>query len=183
MKKNLLFSPRLHRGAGPRDIDSRRLRVSVCRMQTPSEEHGPELGKYASIFSSEEAYQNWFNEDLRHAEALIEVMRREMQKKIGSMTPEQRAEVEALHRQFCDEIADATIPEHYNPLVDRFLELIAQPSLSDEEEAEVKAMAPKLSRLIDLALGLAEPYRTEAIATLTATQGQVKQLLMYLDKQ
>jgi hypothetical protein len=150
-------------------------------MQKPSEEPGPELGKYASIFSSEEAYQNWFNEDLRHAEALIEVMRREMQKKIGSMTPEQRAEVEALHRQFCDEIADATIPEHYNPLVDRFLEIIAQTSLSDEDEAEVQAMESKLGRLIDLALDLSEPRRTELITTLTATQAQVKKLLKHLE--
>ncbi len=152
-------------------------------MQKPSEEPGAELGKYATILSSEESFQNWLAEDLLHAEALIEVARRHLLEAAGSVAPEKLSEMEALHRQFCDEIAEATIPEHYNPLADRFLELIAQPSLSDEEEAEVKAMAPKLSRLIDLALGLAEPYRTEAIATLTATQGQVKQLLMYLDKQ
>lgn len=153
---------------------------SVSRMQKPSDEPGPELEKHAAIVSSEEAYQDWVTEDLLHAEALIEVMRRKMEEKAGSMTPEQRAEAEALFRQFCDEIAAAAIPEHYNPLVDRLLELIDQTSLSDEDEEEVKAMAPKLSRLIDLALSLAEPHRTEAMATLTATQAQVKKLLTYL---
>jgi hypothetical protein len=150
-------------------------------MQKPSEEHGPDLGKYAAIVSSEESYQDWVTEDLRHAEALIEVMRRQMQKKAGSMTPEQRAEAEALFRQFCDETADVTIPKHYNPLVDRFMQLIAQTSLSDEDVAEVQAMAPMLSRLIDLALSLAEPRRTEVMTTLTATQQQVKKLLTYLE--
>lgn len=150
-------------------------------MQTPSEEPGPELEKSAAIVSSEESYHDWLSEDLRHAEALIEVMRREMQKKTGSMTPEKRAEVEALHRQFCDEIADDTIPEHYNPLVDRFLEIIAQTSLSDEDEAEVRAMDSKLARLIDLALDLSEPRRTELISTLTATQEQVKKLLKHVE--
>ena len=51
---------------------------------------------------------------------------------------------------------------------------------SDADEAEVKAMEPKLNRLIDMALDLSEPSRTELIATLTATQKQLRVLLKYL---
>ena len=57
------------------------------------------------------------------------VTRNLMQEQSESMTPEHRAEMEALTQQLCDEVGEATIPLHYNPLVDRFLELIGQTSL------------------------------------------------------
>jgi hypothetical protein len=109
------------------------------------------------------------------------VTREKMQERGEDMSDEQWAELQALSRQMWGEIADEMIPLHYNPLVDRFLELIAQTSLSDEEEAEVKAMAPKLNRLIDMALDLAEPRRTEVMTTLTATQQELNKLLKYLE--
>lgn len=65
--------------------------------------------------------------------------------------------------------------------MDRFLELISQTSLSDEDEVEVRAMDSKLARLIDLALDLSEPRRTELISTLTNTQTQLKKLVTYLE--
>ncbi|WP_395719474.1 hypothetical protein [Prosthecobacter sp.] len=150
-------------------------------MKQPSEEQDPEFEKDLQRFSSPQACHEWLTQDLAHAEAFIEVTREKMQERGEDMSDEQWAELQALSRQMWGEIADEMIPLHYNPLVDRFLELIAQTSLSDEEEAEVKAMAPKLNRLIDMALDLAEPRRTEVMTTLTATQQELNKLLKYLE--
>ena len=149
-------------------------------MKAPHDEPEPESEGVLGFMASQETYEAWVTEDPRHAEALMAVTRNLMQEQSESMTPEHRAEMEALTQQLCDEVGEATIPLHYNPLVDRFLELIGQTSLSDADEAEVKAMEPKLNRLIDMALDLSEPSRTELIATLTATQKQLRVLLKYL---
>ncbi len=151
---------------------------SFPRMKESHEE--PKSEEDPGFMSSQETYQAWVTEDPRHAEALMAVTRRLLQEQSESMTPEHRAETEALAQQLCDEVGEATIPLHYNPLVDRFLELIGQTSLSDEDEAEVKAMEPQINRLIDMALDLSEPRRTELITTLTATQEQLRVLLKYL---
>lgn len=146
-------------------------------MKPPPEEDEPDPA-YPEISPELQAtYQAWINEDPRHAEAVMEVIRQTMVEKGDTLSPEKRAEVEALTRQLGEELAEEIVPLHYNPLADRLYELIEQQTFSDEEVDELNAMTGKLDRLLDMSLDLAEPRRTEVIATLTSARQQLQLVL------
>lgn len=146
-------------------------------MKTPPEQDQPDPADLEFTPELMEAYQAWLDENPRHAEAIMDFVRQKMEEKGDSLPPEKRAEVEALTRQLGEELAEEVVPLHYNPLADRLYALIEQQTLSDDEVDELKAMTGKLDRLLDMSLDLAEPRRTEVIATLTSTRQQLQLVL------
>ena len=80
-------------------------------MKKSHEEPAPEPDEAGDLPSLKD-YEAWVTDDPRHAEALTEMARELMRKRSAGMTPEQRAEAEALTRQFCAEVAAAAIPLH-----------------------------------------------------------------------
>lgn len=147
-------------------------------MSTHSENEEPDkVEDRPGFMASQETYEAWITEDPRNAEALMDVVRRLLEEKQDGMHPEQVEEIKALTRQLGDEIADNVVPLHYNPLADRLREFIDQKTLSDEDVEELHAMDREFNRLLDMALDLVEPRRTEVITTMTASREQLRLML------
>ena len=127
-----------------------------------------------------EEFEAWLMKNPDRANALIDVVQSQIEKKRGEMTAEQIEELKAVQRKFEDELADYAVPEQYNPLADRLRVLTNQKQISEDEVEEVRQIEKKLGQLIDMALSDAGARRTHLIHTAMEGQKQGERVIAEL---
>lgn len=133
-------------------------------------------------FKTDEEYKAWLLANPRIAEALVDVARELLEGKKDKMSPEKLKEVQALAKEFSQQITGTVVPSQFNAMTQRINELIMQDSFSQEDIKELEQAEEEVTRLINLGLDMMEPDRTKAMKIMLQAKQQIRLVLDNLEE-